>query len=132
MLYLPPGSAKLTRAQGAFVTDDEVMRIVQFCKTQARPNYVKDARATVDGAAGGENAEPITAEDEECYERCLEVISQEKRASTSLLQRRLRLGYTRAARMMDILETRGIIGPGDGAKPREILVDLSDYGDDVP
>ena len=58
-------------------------------------------------------------------EKCLEVIQVERRASTSLLQRRLRLGYTRAARMMDILEMRGIIGPGEGAKPREILVDLA-------
>jgi S-DNA-T family DNA segregation ATPase FtsK/SpoIIIE len=57
-------------------------------------------------------------------EKCLEIIRQEKKASTSMLQRRLRLGYTRAARVVDILERRGILGPGDGAKPREILVDL--------
>ena len=57
-------------------------------------------------------------------EKCIEIIRQEKRASTSLLQRRLRLGYTRAARIVDILEQRGILGPGEGAKPREILVDL--------
>jgi S-DNA-T family DNA segregation ATPase FtsK/SpoIIIE len=63
-------------------------------------------------------------EDEELVEKCLEIIRQEKRASTSLLQRRLRLGYTRAARIVDILEQRGILGPGEGAKPREILVDL--------
>jgi S-DNA-T family DNA segregation ATPase FtsK/SpoIIIE len=63
-------------------------------------------------------------EDEELVEKCLEIIRREKRASTSLLQRRLRLGYTRAARIVDILEQRGILGPGEGAKPREILVDL--------
>jgi len=66
----------------------------------------------------------VTAEDEELVEKCIEIIRQEKRASTSLLQRRLRLGYTRAARIVDILEQRGILGPGEGAKPREILVDL--------
>ena len=66
----------------------------------------------------------MTTEDEELVEKCLEIIRQEKRASTSLLQRRLRLGYTRAARIVDILEQRGILGPGEGAKPREILVDL--------
>ena len=66
----------------------------------------------------------MTDEDEELVEKCLEIIRQEKRASTSLLQRRLRLGYTRAARIVDILEQRGILGPGEGAKPREILVDL--------
>ena len=68
--------------------------------------------------------EDVTDEDEELVEKCLEIIRQEKRASTSLLQRRLRLGYTRAARIVDILEQRGILGPGEGAKPREILVDL--------
>ena len=62
--------------------------------------------------------------DEELIKKSLEIIRQEKRASTSLLQRRLRLGYTRAARIVDILEQRGILGPGEGAKPREILVDL--------
>jgi S-DNA-T family DNA segregation ATPase FtsK/SpoIIIE len=66
----------------------------------------------------------VTDEDEELVEKCIEIIRQEKRASTSLLQRRLRLGYTRAARIVDILEQRGILGPGEGAKPREILVDL--------
>jgi S-DNA-T family DNA segregation ATPase FtsK/SpoIIIE len=66
----------------------------------------------------------VTEEDEELVEKCLEIIRQEKKASTSLLQRRLRLGYTRAARIVDILEQRGILGPGEGAKPREILVDL--------
>ncbi|MFN0126629.1 MAG: DNA translocase FtsK [Verrucomicrobiales bacterium] len=130
MLYLPPGSAKLIRAQGAFVTDDEVTRIVDFCKGQAKPRYVPDIKASLDGAGDGlGDDEEITTEDEDCYEKCLEVISQENRASTSLLQRRLRLGYTRAARMMDILEMRGIIGPGEGAKPREILVSLGEGED---
>ena len=64
------------------------------------------------------------ADEEMPSQKCLEVIRQEKKASTSLLQRRLRLGYTRAARMMDILEQRGIIGPGEGAKPREILINV--------
>jgi len=66
----------------------------------------------------------VSDADEEVIQKCLEVIHQEKKASTSLLQRRLRLGYTRAARMMDILEERGIIGPADGAKAREILIDV--------
>ncbi|MEI6534012.1 MAG: DNA translocase FtsK, partial [Verrucomicrobiaceae bacterium] len=73
---------------------------------------------------GGGGGEEITPEDEAILEKVLDVIRTERKASTSLIQRRLRLGYTRAARMMDILELRGIIGPGEGAKPREILVDL--------
>ena len=68
--------------------------------------------------------EEVSEEDEELVEKCLEVMMQEKKASTSLFQRRLRLGYTRAARILDILEQRGFVGPGEGAKPREILRDL--------
>ncbi len=124
MLYLPPGSAQLIRAQGALITDDECKAIVEFCASQADPIFEQEIKDTING--DGEEDEEVSDEDEEIIEKCLEVIQQEQRASTSLLQRRLRLGYTRAARMMDILEMRGIIGPGDGAKAREILVDLND------
>jgi S-DNA-T family DNA segregation ATPase FtsK/SpoIIIE len=123
MLYLPPGSAQLIRAQGALITDDECKAIVKFCSSQAQPIFEQDIKDTING---NEEDDEVSDEDEEIIEKCLEVIQQEQRASTSLLQRRLRLGYTRAARMMDILEMRGIIGPGDGAKAREILVDLND------
>ncbi len=124
MLYLPPGSAQLQRAQGALITDQECLSVVNFCADQASPIFEQEIEDTINGDAGDE--EEVSEEDEEIVEKCIEVIEQERRASTSLLQRRLRLGYTRAARMMDILEMRGIIGPGDGAKPREILVDLAD------
>jgi S-DNA-T family DNA segregation ATPase FtsK/SpoIIIE len=123
MLYLPPGSAQLIRAQGALITDDECKAIVAFCSSQAEPIFEQEIKDTLNG---NEEEDEVSEEDEEIIEKCLEVILQEQRASTSLLQRRLRLGYTRAARMMDILEMRGIIGPGDGAKAREILVDLTD------
>jgi S-DNA-T family DNA segregation ATPase FtsK/SpoIIIE len=73
---------------------------------------------------GDSTADYVTGGDDELIRQPIEIIRQEKRASTSLLQRRLRLGYTRAARIVDILEQRGILGPGEGAKPREILVDL--------
>jgi S-DNA-T family DNA segregation ATPase FtsK/SpoIIIE len=123
MLYLPPGSAQLIRAQGALITDEECKAIVDFCSSQADPIFEQEIKDTIDS---DEDSDEVSEEDEEIIEKCLEVIQQEQRASTSLLQRRLRLGYTRAARMMDILEMRGIIGPGDGAKAREILVDLAD------
>jgi S-DNA-T family DNA segregation ATPase FtsK/SpoIIIE len=71
----------------------------------------------------------VTDEEEDLVDKCLEIIRQEKKASTSMLQRRLRLGYTRAARVVDILEQRGILGPKDGAKDREILVDLDGLDD---
>ena len=124
MLFLPPGSAQLLRAQGAMISDEEITEVVEFCSKQGEPKYEADIQETLEGN-GNDGEDDVSDEDEEILEKCLEVIAQEKRASTSFLQRRLRLGYTRAARMMDILEQRGIIGPGDGAKPREILVDLS-------
>ena len=119
MLYRPPSTSRPIRAQGAFVTEDEIRRVVEFISAQSPPGF---------NFAVWENlqspATEVTDEDEELVEKCLKIIRQEKRASTSLLQRRLRLGYTRAARIVDILEQRGILGPGEGAAPREILVDL--------
>ena len=123
MLYLPPGSAQLSRAQGALITDEECVSVVEFCSNQASPIFAQEIEEKING--NNDDDEDVSDEDEEIIEKCLEVIQVERRASTSLLQRRLRLGYTRAARMMDILEMRGIIGPGEGAKPREILVDLA-------
>jgi S-DNA-T family DNA segregation ATPase FtsK/SpoIIIE len=122
MLYLPPSASRLIRAQGVLVTDDEIHRLVEFVSAQSPPAFDTAMHEKLQSAATTE--EDVTDEDEELVEKCLEIIRQEKRASTSLLQRRLRLGYTRAARIVDILEQRGILGPGEGAKPREILVDL--------
>ncbi len=122
MLYLPPSTSRLIRAQGVLVTDEEIARLVEFVSSQSAPVFDAAAHEQMTSAAAPN--EEVTDEDEELVEKCLEIIRQEKRASTSLLQRRLRLGYTRAARIVDILEQRGILGPGEGAKPREILVDL--------
>ena len=124
MLYLPPSTSRLIRAQGVLVTDDEIRRLVEFVSAQSPPSYDLAVAEKIASGTSGEDGEEVTEEDEELVEKCLEIIRQEKRASTSLLQRRLRLGYTRAARIVDILEQRGILGPGEGAKPREILVDL--------
>lgn len=123
MLFLPPGSAKLERSQGAFVSDEEVEAIVDFCSNQTEQRFEKSIQDTINngGDAGGGD-DDVSDEDEEVITRCIDVIMTENKASTSLLQRRLRLGYTKAARMMDIMEQRGIIGPADGAKPRDILV----------
>jgi S-DNA-T family DNA segregation ATPase FtsK/SpoIIIE len=123
MLYLPPSTSRLIRAQGVLVTDDEIGRLVDFVSAQSSPAFDLAMHERMESVAAATDEE-VTDEDEELVEKCLEIIRQEKRASTSLLQRRLRLGYTRAARIVDILEQRGILGPGEGAKPREILVDL--------
>jgi S-DNA-T family DNA segregation ATPase FtsK/SpoIIIE len=124
MLYLPPSTSRLIRAQGVLVTDDEIRRLVDFVSAQSPPAYDLAIHEKISNDSS-ESGEDVTEEDEELVEKCLEIIRQENRASTSLLQRRLRLGYTRAARIVDILEQRGILGPGEGAKPREILVDLN-------
>jgi S-DNA-T family DNA segregation ATPase FtsK/SpoIIIE len=126
MLYVPPGGAQPVRSQGALVTDDEIHALVQHCVAQGKPVFdvkVNDETGDFDDEEG-EGEDGVSADEQDCLEKCLEVIRQEKKASTSLLQRRLRLGYGRAARMIDILEDRGIIGPGEGAKPREILVQM--------
>jgi S-DNA-T family DNA segregation ATPase FtsK/SpoIIIE len=126
MLYVPPGGAQPVRSQGALVTDDEIHALVNHCVAQGKPVFdvkVDDENGGF-GDEDGEGEDGVSAEELECLEKCLEVIRQEKKASTSLLQRRLRLGYGRAARMIDLLEDRGIIGPGEGAKPREILVQM--------
>jgi S-DNA-T family DNA segregation ATPase FtsK/SpoIIIE len=125
MLYMPPGGAQAIRSQGALVTDAEIHAIVDHCSGQGNPCYEAASQLSEGGAEGEEEGEGgISSEEEAVLERCLEVMRQERKASTSLFQRRLRLGYGRAARMMDLLEMRGIIGPGEGAKPREILVSL--------
>ena len=123
MLYLAPGTSTLTRAQGALVTEEEIADLVTYLTEQAAPVF--EAAITESMESGDlDGGDDVSEEDEDTLEKCLEVIHQEGKASASMLQRRLRLGYNRASRMMDIMETRGIIGPGEGAKPREILIDL--------
>jgi DNA segregation ATPase FtsK/SpoIIIE, S-DNA-T family len=122
MFYRPPGTSRLIRSQGVLVTDEEIRRLVEFVSAQGAPAFDPAIQNQLESSAPAE--EEVSEEDEALVEKCLEIIRQEKRASTSMLQRRLRLGYTRAARVVDILERRGILGPGDGAKPREILVDI--------
>jgi S-DNA-T family DNA segregation ATPase FtsK/SpoIIIE len=129
MLYLPPGSAKLIRAQGALITDQEINDIVGFIAKQGKPSYEMEIHQQLSKPAGSEIESGID-EDEEIIQQCIEVIRSEQKASVSLLQRRLRLGYTRAARIMDELEGRGIVGPSNGAEPRDILIDLDGEGHD--
>ncbi|MEY5062207.1 MAG: segregation ATPase FtsK/SpoIIIE, partial [Verrucomicrobiota bacterium] len=122
LLYLRPGASKLIRAQGAFVSEEEVSRVIDFIAAQAKPYYEQEIHAKMTKPASGDSE--LSEKDEELMARSLEVLKTEKRASTSLLQRRLGLGYGRAAWVIDQFESRGIIGPKDGAKDREILVDL--------
>jgi S-DNA-T family DNA segregation ATPase FtsK/SpoIIIE len=129
MLYLPPGSAKLIRAQGALITDQEIQSIVDFIAKQGKPTYDLEIHQQLSKPAASDIPSGID-EDEDIIQDCIEVIRTEQKASVSLLQRRLRLGYTRAARIMDELENRGIVGPSKGAEPRDILIDLDGGGAD--
>ena len=130
MLYLPPGSAKLNRAQGALITDQEIQSLVDFIAKQGKPSYEMEIHRQLSRPANDLDPESPSDEDEELIEQCIEVIRSEHKASVSLLQRRLRLGYGRAARIMDELENRGLVGPSKGAEPRDILIDLDGEGAD--
>ena len=117
------GANKLVRAQGAWTKDAEIQAIVDHWKAQGKPRY--DNRfAGKDGGGGGVELPGVADEDDELIQQAIEVIRQTRRASTSAIQRRLRIGYTRAARVMDVLEERGMVGPTRGAEPREILFDI--------
>jgi S-DNA-T family DNA segregation ATPase FtsK/SpoIIIE len=125
LLYRPPGAGRLTRGQGAFVSDEEVQAVVKCAGDQAEAQFVPEIHNKLAGKTPADMS--VSEEDKELILDCFEVIRQEKRASTSNLQRRLRLGYNRAAYVIDYLEKVGVLAPGDGAKPREILVDLETY-----
>ena len=122
MLFLPPGSSRLIRVHGAFVTEAETNRVVEFWKNQARPDY-DQTFLLAPPAEEGEEAEgaEFGGADDPAYTDAVRVVLEMGKASTSTLQRRLRLGYGRAARILDMMQREGIIGPPDGSKPREVL-----------
>ena len=134
MLFTPPGTSKVVRAQGAFVADEEVAAIVEFLKINGPPEYDQSVQQQIDRVAkeldkeGESDGEEDEGDDGELFQQALDVLKSTKRASTSMLQRRLRIGYNRAARIMDLMEQKGIVGPENGSSPREILVDLDTYG----
>lgn len=135
MLYLPNGKIKPIRVQGCFTSTKEIEKVVEFIKAQTQSNYSDEIMEQVEQnipvtkaeqkelkAAAETNGAPEPGSDEDVLERAIEVVVEAGQASTSALQRRLKLGYARAARMMDELEQLGIIGPYEGAKPRKVLM----------
>jgi S-DNA-T family DNA segregation ATPase FtsK/SpoIIIE len=121
MLFLPPGTARMMRLHGPMVTEEEVLAVVDAWKEQGEPDY---ENAFLAPPAGDEEVEDESAEqgfDDPAYEEALRIVLDMGKASTSTLQRRLRLGYGRAARILDAMEKDGIIGPPDGSRPREVL-----------
>jgi len=121
MLYLPPGTSRLQRVHGAFVSDAEVQRVVDFLKKQAKPVYEKSILEMKD------NADRDDLGDEELddrWEDALRLVADTKQASISMVQRRLRIGYNRAARIIEMMEREGMVAPGDGtSKPREVFLE---------
>jgi S-DNA-T family DNA segregation ATPase FtsK/SpoIIIE len=125
MLFLPPGSARLLRIHGCFVSEKEIARLTSYLRKAGKPTFDetvgKTERAT----------ESVEVEDrDELFDEAVRFVVQSKQASTSMLQRRFRIGFSRAGRLVDMMERDGIIGPADGAKPREILV-AADYYETV-
>jgi S-DNA-T family DNA segregation ATPase FtsK/SpoIIIE len=117
MLMLPPGTAKLQRIHGAFVSEVEVRRITEFLRKQRKPSYDETVLEYQERAENGET----DAEEDEKYEAAVSLVLETRQASISMLQRRLRVGYNRAARMIEMMERQGLVTPTDGTRPREVL-----------
>ncbi len=132
MLFLDPRSSKMVRAQGAYIGDHDARKVIDFIRSQCRPVYMREVEerlaATEESSGEQKNGGggPAASGDsgDELFDQAVNIVRETKRASTSSLQRRLRIGYTRAARLMDMMEERGIVGPPRGSDPREILIDL--------
>jgi S-DNA-T family DNA segregation ATPase FtsK/SpoIIIE len=122
MLFLPVGMSKPIRVQGAFLSDHEVEAVVGYCRGQAEAEYKEDLVPEIDDSAADSN-EML----DELYEQAIRIVLEAKQASVSLLQRRMRIGYTRAARLIDQMEARSIVGPYEGSKPREVLLTMDQY-----
>ena len=133
MLYAPLGQGKPKRVQGCFITDDEVQEVVSFVKASSEAEYSDSVMAEIDkkaaesgktssGSSGSTAAETDGSDGDEMLPAAVDVILETGQASVSMLQRRLKLGYARAARIMDEMEERGIVGPFEGSKPRQLLI----------
>jgi S-DNA-T family DNA segregation ATPase FtsK/SpoIIIE len=118
MLFLPPGSSKLTRIHGAFVSSAEIKRVVEFLKKQGKPSYDVSILQEVKKEKEAAEEDPY----DEKYDEAVAFVDQTGQASISLIQRRFRIGYNRAARIVEKMEEEGVVGPSDGVKPREVLV----------
>lgn len=123
MLYFPMGESSPTRVQGCFVNDNEIKRLIDYCKNQATAKYDSTFESVSQNTSSGSGNSAVGGDDD-AYNDVVEFAIQTGKISASLIQRRFRFGYNRAARMMDLLEARGIVGPQNGSKPREVLVKL--------
>ncbi|RIX51887.1 DNA translocase FtsK [Paenibacillus nanensis] len=120
MLFLPVGMSKPIRVQGAFLSDQEVEALVAFARDQGEAEYKEDLVPEINEDEGDDDEMML----DELFDQAVQIVVEAKQASVSLLQRRMRIGYTRAARMIDQMEARGVVGPYEGSKPREVLMSL--------
>ena len=120
MLFLPPGSSRLQRIHGAYISEKEIERIVKFIKNQRSAHYDDSVVSVVETTADGEGGEDEEVDDK--YDEAVAFVCETGQASISMVQRKLRVGYNRAARMIETMEKEGIVGPADGSKPREVRV----------
>lgn len=128
MLFLPMGASKPIRVQGAFLSDGEVESVVGYCRGQAEAEYNEELVPEIDDSAM-EAADEII---DELFDQAVQIVLEAKQASVSLLQRRMRIGYTRAARLIDTMEAKGVVGPYEGSKPREVLMTMEQYQQRIP
>jgi len=121
MLFLPPGSSRLVRVHGSYVSESETNDVVEFWKRQAAPEYDQTFLLAPPAEDEDADSEDFDGTQDPMYQDAVRVVLEQGKASTSTLQRRLRLGYGRAARILDMMQREGIIGPPDGSRPREVL-----------
>lgn len=124
MLFMPPGVGRITRIHGAYISEEEIKRVTDFLREQMKPDYDAGMLKQLDQEDEMNDAE---IELDEKYDQAVELIAQTRQASISMLQRRLRVGYNRAARMIETMEREGIVGPSDGVRPREVFARKRDY-----
>jgi S-DNA-T family DNA segregation ATPase FtsK/SpoIIIE len=122
MLYLPVGANKPMRVQGAFLSDQEVEAVVEFCKNQEQAVYQEDLVPEIE-----ETSDAIPEFEDDLFEQAVMIVLEGRQASVSYLQRRLRIGYTRAARLIDTMEAKSIVGPYEGSKPREVFMSIEQF-----